>query len=58
MVENICWNHDEMNWMDVKISVVLKSVLAAGITAMSIKGFEEDENNAGYQKQNDKHFKT
>lgn len=25
---------------------------------MSIKGFEEDENNANYQKQDDKHFET
>lgn len=58
MVKNICWNHDQMNWLEVKISVVLKSVLAVGTTTVSIKGFEEDENNAGYQKQDDKHFKT
>lgn len=35
MVRNICWNHDQMNWLEVKISVVLKSVSAIGITTVS-----------------------
>lgn len=47
-----------MNWLEVKISVVLKPVLAVGITTVTIKGFEEDENNAGYQKHDAKCFKT